>query len=316
MSEVKKAVVTGGAGFIGSNLAEELVRRGYHVIILDDLSSGRVENIEQLLENDKVKFIKGSITDLSLLRKSFHNVDYVFHLAANPSVPASIENPLLCHETNVTGTLNVLLAARDSSVKKVVYASSCAVYGDTASPLKREEMAPNPQSPYAATKLASEYYCHVFHQVYGLPTVCLRYFNVYGPRQDPYTQYAAVIPKFTKSVCRGNPPIIFGDGEQTRDFIFVEDVVEANIWAAGSSSNGVFNIGRGEKIALNELARLIINIMGKNMEPIHQEPRPGDIRHSLADIAKARTLGYTPNHTLIQGLKKTIGEQVRAGKRG
>lgn len=303
---MKKVVVTGGAGFIGSHLAEDLVTRGYHVIIHDDLSTGKRENIEPLLKQENVGFIKGSVTDLVMLRKIFQGVDYVFHQAAIPSVPRSIENSQASHEANITGTLNVLLAARDNGVKKVIYASSCSVYGDTPILPKREDMLPTPQSPYAVTKLAGEYYCRVFHGVYGLPTVCLRYFNVYGSRQDPDSQYAAVVPKFIKSVSEGNAPIIFGDGEQTRDFFFVKDAVEANILAAESDTVGFFNIGKGRSTSINRLTELIIGLAGNTVKPIHSEPRPGDIRHSLADISKARTFGYDPNYNLEEGLRETI----------
>ena len=308
-----KAVVTGGAGFIGSHLAEELARRGYQVIILDNLSTGKTENVAHLLSQDNAEFIQGSITDLSLLEKTFRGVDYVFHQAAIPSVPRSIESPLDSHEVNITGTLNVLLAAKSNSIKKVVYASSSSVYGDTPTLPKREDMLPNPQSPYAVTKLTAEYYCQVFHQVYRLPTVCLRYFNIYGPRQDPNSQYAAVIPKFIKRVSQGKPPIIFGDGKQTRDFTFVKDAVEVNILAAESDAADIFNIGKGESITINELAHLIIRLVGNNVAPTHQQPRAGDIRHSLADISRAREFGYNPKYNLEQGLKETISGIRRYG---
>jgi len=301
-----KAIVTGGAGFIGSHLAEELARRGYQVVILDDLSTGKMENIKGLLDKDNVTFVQGSIGDLSLLKRLFRNIDFVFHQAAISSVPRSIENPLATNETNVTGTLNVLLAAKDSGVKKVIYASSTAVYGDTPTLPQKEEMMPNPQSPYAITKLIGEYYCQVFQAVYCLPTVSLRYFNVYGPKQDPNSDYAAVIPRFIKRVSKGKSPIIFGDGEQTRDFVFVTDVVRANISAAESDATGVFNIGQGRRVTINELARLIIHIMNKDLGVIYQGARPGDIRHSLADINKARLFGYEPQYDLERGLKETI----------
>ncbi len=311
MAPKTKVIVTGGAGFIGSHLAEELVSRGYHVIILDDLSTGKIENIKDLLGKQNAEFVQGSITDLLQLGKLLQGVDYVFHLAAIPGVPRSIEAPQASHEVNATGTLNVLLAARDNGVRKVIYASSAAVYGDTPTLPKREEMLPNPQSPYAVTKLIGEYYCHVFHKVYGLPTVCLRYFNVYGARQSLESQYAAVIPKFTMAVSKGKPPIIFGDGEQTRDFIFVRDATEANILAAESNATGIFNIGSGESITINQLARLTIKLIGSNVEPIYQESRPGDIRHSLADISKAKTFGYNPKYSLEEGLKGAIGSFQR-----
>ncbi len=311
---MKKVVVTGGAGFIGSHLAEELGRRGYQIIILDDLSTGKIENIAGLInsinpitpQTQGTEFIQGSITDLPLLQRLFQGVDYVFHQAAIPSVPRSVQNPQASHEANITGTLNVLLAARDNSVKKVIYASSSSVYGDTPTLPKKEDMTPNPQSPYAVTKLAGEYYCRVFQKVYALPTACLRYFNVYGPRQDPESQYAAVIPIFTKRLSEGKPPIIYGDGEQTRDFTFIKDVVGANILAAESEAAGVFNIGRGERITINQLVELVIGLAGSNIGPIHEDSRTGDIKHSLADISKAKTFGYEPKYGLEEGLRETI----------
>ena len=301
-----KVIITGGAGFIGAHLAEELAGRGYHTIIVDDLSTGKLENIEELLKNNDVEFIKGSVTDMSLVQKAFEGAQYVFHLAAIPGVPRSVDTPQSSHEVNLTGTLNVLLSARDNQVNKVIFASSSSVYGDTPTLPKREDMLPNPVSPYAVTKLAGEYYCRVFHQVYGLPTVCLRYFNVFGPGQDPDSQYAAVIPRFIKSCFQGDPPIIFGDGEQTRDFTFVRDVVAANVLAGESSAGGVFNISRGESITINRLAKYIIELTGSNVEPVYREPRPGDIKHSLADISKAETMGYKPEHGLKTGLAETI----------
>jgi len=312
----KAVAVTGGAGFIGSHLAEELIKCRCKVIILDDLSTGKLENVRLLTKGEgsrnRVEFVHGSITDLPLLRNVFQGIDYVFHQAAIPSVLRSIENPQATHEANITGTLNVLLAAKDSGVKKVIYASSCAVYGDTPTLPKTEDMSPNPQSPYAVTKLAGEYYCQVFHQVYGLPTVCLRYFNVYGPRQDPSSQYAAVIPAFIQKVIDDRPPIIFGDGEQARDFIFVKDVVDVNILAAGSDATGVHNIGRGERVSINRLAELVIELVGNRVAPIHRKPRSGDIRHSLADISKAKSFGYNPRYNLEEGLRETI-EVMREG---
>jgi len=306
-------LVTGGAGFIGSNLCRELANRDNHVIILDDLYTGKKENIEALI-GDKVDFIQGSVTDLTLLQELFRKIDFVFHLAAIPSVPRSLENPLASHHANITGTLNVLLAARDNKVRKVIYASSSSVYGDTPTLPKTEDMPPNPQSPYAITKLAGEYYCQVFEQVYNLPTACLRYFNVYGPRQDPSSQYAAVIPRFISKLLKDEPPIIFGDGDQTRDFTFVEDAIAVSILAAEGNAGGVFNVGTGKRVSVNELARLIRSIMGKDIEPIHQEPRPGDVKHSLADIGKAQAIGYYPKYDLELGLKKTIEQFNSPGR--
>jgi len=301
----KRVVVTGGAGFIGSNLASELATSN-SVIIIDDLSTGKKETIVGLINKDSVSFIQGSILDLSLLQESFHGVDFVFHLAAIPSVLRSTEDPLASHQVNITGTLNVLLAAKDNKVKKVIYSSSSSVYGDIHILPKKENLLPCPQSPYAVTKLCGEYYCQVFQQVYGLNTVCLRYFNIYGLRQDPNSEYAAVIPRFISRTLEGNPPIIFGDGEQTRDFTFVKDAVEANILAAESDATGIFNIGFGNRISINDLAKLITRLLAKGTKPIYQEPRPGDIRHSLADISKARQIGYNPKYSLEQGLKETI----------
>ena len=301
----RKVVVTGGAGFIGANLAKELAANN-SVIIIDNLSVGKKENVTDLL-GENIKFVEGSIGELSLLKRLFRNIDFVFHQAAIASVPKSIEDPLATNETNVTGTLNVLVAARDSGVKKVIYASSTAVYGDTLTLPQREEMMPNPQSPYAITKLTGEYYCQVFQVVYGLPTVSLRYFNVYGPKQDPNSEYAAVIPRFIKRLSEGKPPIIFGDGEQRRDFVSVTDVVRANILAAESDATGVFNVGQGRSITINELAKLITRIMNKDLGVIYKEARVGDIRHSLADISKARLFGYQPQYDLEQGLREMIG---------
>lgn len=302
---MEKVVVTGGAGFIGSHLADELARRDYHVTILDDLSTGKMENIKGLIRQDSVQFIQDSVTNFSLLKELFQGVTYVFHQAAIPSVPGSIKDPLATNEVNVTGTLNVLLAARDNKVRKVIYASSCSVYGDTPTLPKREDMVPCPQSPYAISKLTGEYYCQVFQEVYRLSTVCLRYFNVYGPRQNPDSQYAAVIPRFIRWTTEGSPLIVFGDGEQTRDFIFIKDTVAANILAAESNASGVFNIGGGRSITINELARLVIKLAGNKVKSIHQESREGDTRYSLADISKAKTFGYEPRYNLEEGLEET-----------
>jgi len=305
---MKKVVVTGGAGFIGSHLAEELAGRGYYVITLDDLSTGRMKNIENLLKKENAEFIQGSITDLPLLGKLFQNVEYVFHQAALSSVPRSMEDPLTTNEVNIKGTLNVLMAARENRVRKVVYAASSSVYGDALALPQKEDMPLNPLSPYALTKLVGEYYCNIFHQLYSLPTVCLRYFNVYGSRQDPQSQYAAAVPAFAERISRNLPPIIFGDGEQSRDFTFIQDVVRANILAAVNDAEGVYNIGSGKSVTINQLAKAILNLMQKDLRPIHEESRPGDPRHTLADISKARSFGYEPKWTLEDGLRETIKE--------
>ncbi len=298
-----KAVVTGGAGFIGSHVAEELTERGYRVVIFDDLSTGSMANIEVLLENQDVEFHRGSITDLPSLNNVFRGARFVFHLAALPSVPRSIQEPLASHEINGTGTLKVLMAARDAGVSKVVYSSSSSVYGDTPTLPKREDMSPSPQSPYAVSKVAGEYYCGVFEQVYSLPTASLRYFNVYGPRQDPSSQYAAVIPSFIQRTGSGEAPVIYGDGTQTRDFTFVKDVAVANILAAEGTASGIYNIGRGESVTINELAQLVISLSGRDLSPKYEDPRPGDILYSLADISRAREFGYNPEFNLEDGLR-------------
>jgi UDP-glucose 4-epimerase len=301
----KKVLVTGGTGFIGSNLAGELALMN-EVVILDDLSTGRMENITKLLKKDNVRFVRGSVTDLELLQGSFKDIDYVFHQAALASVPGSIGDPIASNNININGTLNVLIASRDNNVKKVVFASSCAVYGDPEITPVAENAQLNPKSPYAVTKLACEYYCGVFREVYDLPTVSLRYFNVYGPRQNPESEYAAVIPKFIIRMMNGRPPIIYGDGLQTRDFVFVKDVVRANILAAESQESGVFNIGSGVSITVAELAGTIIDMLGKDIEPAHEAPREGDIRDSLANVSKAKAIGYKAGYSLEKGLREMV----------
>lgn len=305
-----KAIVTGGAGFIGSHLAEELVKRGYDVAVIDDLSTGRLENLDWAKGEKDFRFLEASVTDIELFKKVSKGVDYIFHLAAIPSVHRSIESPLLSHEVNLTGTLNVLAAARENGVRKVIYASSCAVYGDTPTLPQNEGALPSPQSPYAVAKVAGEYYCRSFTEVYGLPTVCLRYFNVYGTRQGPDSDYAAAIPSFIDRVAGGKPPVIFGDGGQTRDFVYVKDIVAANILAAGSDIGGIFNIGCGKSITINQLADAIMTLMGKRMSPLHQEARAGEIRHSLADISKAKSIGFNPEYSLEEGLKEMLKTMV------
>jgi UDP-glucose 4-epimerase len=302
----KCIIVTGGAGFIGSNLVRALEK--YNTVkVIDNLSTGYLKNIKDLINNTKIEFIKGNITNLNFLQKTFKDVDYIFHLAAIPSVPRSIINPIKSNHANINGTLNVLIAAKDNNVKKVIYSSSSSVYGDTPTLPKKEDMKPCPLSPYAVSKLTSEYYCQVFTEVYYLPTICLRYFNVYGPHQDKKSEYAAVIPKFITSVLNNNSPVIFGNGKQTRDFTFVKDAVNANILAAKSKETGVFNIAYGKRISINKLAKSIMDIIGKQIKPKYTAPRSGDILHSLADISKAkRKLGYIPKIEIKEGLEETI----------
>jgi UDP-glucose 4-epimerase len=302
----KNIIVTGGAGFIGSNLVKKLAETN-HVTIIDDLSTGHITNIQSLITSKKIGFINGTITDLDMLQNTFRDSDYVFHQAAIPSVPRSIKDPLKTNVVNANGTLNVLLAARDNHVKKVVYASSSSVYGDTPTLPKKEEMTPNPLSPYAVSKLTAEYYCDIFTRIYNLSTVALRYFNVYGPWQDPTSEYAAVVPKFITNVLKGKSPIIYGDGEQTRDFTFVEDVVNANILAAESTSTGIFNIAGGKRISINDLAKLIIKLCNKDVKIDYQNPRSGDILHSLADITRAKNMfNFKSNFTITEGIEETM----------
>jgi UDP-glucose 4-epimerase len=302
-----KYIVTGGAGFIGSHIVEGLAEQKHEVVILDNLFSGKMENISPFLEKDNVSLVNGSITDLPLLQTTFEGVDGIFHEGAIASVPRSIANPLATNEANVTGTLNVLIAARDCGVKKVVFASSSSVYGDTPTLPKREDMTPRPLSPYAVSKLAGEHYLRVFSEVYGVQTVALRYFNVFGPRQDPKSQYAAVIPNFITSILNRRSPVIYGDGKQTRDFTFVKDVVQANIRAMEREAQGVFNVAYCKRIDLLELAATLMEITGITVPLLHDPPRAGDVRDSLADISRARdAFGYEPQYTVKTGLEETV----------
>jgi len=299
----KRVVITGGLGFIGSHLAERLMEDN-EVTIIDDQSTGKMENIRHI-DNENLHLILGSINDLNL-RKIFEDKDYVFHQAANSSVPASISEPKLSCEVNIDGTLNMLVAARDCGVRKVVYASSSAVYGGTSKLPLLEDFKVNPSSPYAVTKVVGELYCQVFNDLYGLPTISLRYFNVFGPKQDPNSQYAAVIPKFTVSMLKNESPAIYGDGMQSRDFIFVTHVVDANILASLSNRTGIFNIASGKARTINQLFKDIKEISGTDIEPIYKDPRSGDIKHSLADISKAKSFGFSPKISFKEELTETI----------
>jgi len=300
-------LVTGGAGFIGSHIAETLVGRGDSVRVLDNLSTGRQENLASCL--GRVDFVEGDIRDLETCRRAVKGIDHVLHEAALASVPRSVEDPLTTNAVNVAGTLNLLIAARDAGVGSFVMASSSSVYGDDASPAKREGTEGRPLSPYAVSKLVNEKYCQVFHGLFGLKTVALRYFNVFGPRQDPLSQYAAVVPLFITKVLRGESPIIYGDGEQSRDFTFVRNVVEANIVAAECATAGgeAINIACGERLTVNALLAAVNGILGTDVKPSYTEARPGDIRHSTADVEKARrVLHYEPAVMFMDGLKETI----------
>lgn len=301
-------LVTGGAGFIGSHLAERLVAAGAKVRILDDFATGNRQNLAPFAH--QIELLQGSLTDMATVRKAVAGVEVVFHQGALPSVARSVEDPLTTHQVNATGTLLLLLAAREAKVRRVVFASSSSVYGDTPTLPKHEDMPPKPQSPYALSKLIGEQFCRLFWQLYGLETVSLRYFNIFGPRQDPASQYAAVIPRFIAALLRGEPPTIYGDGEQTRDFTFVENCVHANLLAATTPdiAGEVFNVGAGVQTSVNDLFRLVRSLIGADhIEPIYAPPRPGDIRHSLADITKAQTkLGYIPRVSLEEGLERTV----------
>lgn len=288
----KDVIVTGGMGFIGSHLTERLLEDN-RVTVIDNGITGRIENIGHLLGNKNLTLVKDSIVDMNLTA-IFKGKDYVFHLAAIPSVPRSVKDPYSSNEANIKGTLNVLIASKDTGIKKVIFSSSSSVYGDTPTLPKREDMPVNPQSPYAITKATGEMYCRVFDELYGLPTVCLRYFNVFGPRQDPNSQYAAVIPKFITSIMKNENPVIYGDGEQSRDFTFVKHVVDANILSCESEKKGIFNIACGRRITINQLVEYINEIMGRNIKAVYIDPRSGDIKHSLADISKAEDFGYDP----------------------
>lgn len=307
MGDQKLYLVTGGAGFIGSHIAEALVKRGDRVRVLDNFMTGKRENLTHL--TGKIEFIEADIRDYAATRQAMENVNVVFHEAAIPSVPRSVADPQLSHDVNVNGTFNVLMAARDAGVKRLVFAASSSAYGDTEVLPKVETMMPNPLSPYAAAKLVGELYCQTFTRVYGLETVALRYFNVFGPRQDPTSPYSGVISKFVTALLENQTPTIFGDGEQSRDFTYVANVVDANLRAAEApAANGhVMNLGIGDRITLNQLLDELQKIIGTNLEPEYKETRPGDVRHSLADIAKAENLlGYRPLVGLAEGLKYTV----------
>ena len=299
-------LVTGGAGFIGSNIAEKLVSSGKNVRVIDNFLTGKRENMDTFI--DKIEFIEGDIRDLATVNKAIMDVDYIIHQAALPSVPKSVELPIESNEHNTNGTLNILYAAKEAEVKRVVYAASSAAYGDQPQSPKVETMLPMPMSPYAVNKLAGEHYCAAFTTVYGLETVALRYFNVFGPRQDPTSFYSAVIPKFITALLNNESPIIYGDGEQSRDFTYIENIVTANLLACKVEGVGgqLFNIACGESFTLNQLFLDLQDIMGTSTKPIYEAPRVGDIKHSLADINKAKTLlGFEVLVDFKEGLRKT-----------
>ncbi len=301
-----KVVVTGGAGFIGSHLVRALVERGDQVVVVDNLSTGREANLAGLL--DRCRLVRGDVRKEDLLDQVFRGANVVFHQAAMVSVQKSVEDPLECDDVNVRGTLKVLECARRCGVGRVVFASTCAIYGDAEILPKREDLPPCPLSPYAVSKLVNEHYGLLYRRLYGLSVQPLRYFNVFGPGQDPSSDYAAVIPKFITRMLAGDRPIIFGDGEQTRDFIYVGNVVQANLLAADRDSPGQpLNIGTGASYSLNQLVAMLNEILGTSLDPVYREPRQGDVRHSRADVTLAReALGFVPAVGFREGLERTV----------
>jgi nucleoside-diphosphate-sugar epimerase len=300
-------LVTGGAGFIGSNTVDELVRRGHSVVVLDDLSSGKEENLADV--RNKITYIKGSITDIEVVRKAMHEAEYVLHLAARTSVPRSVKDPIDTNKINIDGTLNVLVAAKELKVKRLVFAASSSAYGETPTLPKVETMQPQPLSPYGVTKYVGELYGQAFGRCYGLENVALRYFNIFGPRQDPGSPYSGVLAKFCTAFLEETQPLVFGDGEQTRDFTYVENAVQANLLAceAPNVSGRVFNVGVGARVSLNDVLRELGKITGKTLVAKYEPPRDGDIRDSQADISQAREfLGYDPQVTFENGLARTF----------
>jgi nucleoside-diphosphate-sugar epimerase len=304
---MQRFLVTGGAGFIGSNICKKLIQQNCFVRVVDNLLTGKKDNLAPIL--DKIEFIQADIGDESVARNATRDIDVVLHQAALPSVPKSVDNPAATHKHCVDATFTALLAARDSKVKRFVYASSSSAYGDTPTLPKIETIRPEPLSPYAVAKLVGEYYCSVFYKVFGLETISLRYFNVFGPNQDPTSQYAAAIPAFVTSILKGKPPTIYGDGEQSRDFTYVDNVVDANLLAANAkkTTGQVLNIACGKAVTVNQIIDMINKITGKSVKPVYAPPRPGDVKHSLADITAAKKLlNYQPKVSFEQGLRLAI----------
>ncbi|MEW5795093.1 MAG: SDR family oxidoreductase [Candidatus Zixiibacteriota bacterium] len=299
-------LVTGGAGFIGSNIVEKLLQLGHEVRVLDNFSTGQYENIASF-EKD-IDLIDGDIRDFATVTKAARAVDFVLHQAALPSVPRSVADPLTSNAVNVDGTLNILEASKRAGVKRFVFASSSSVYGESEELPKHEQMVPSPLSPYAVNKLTNEYYCKVYWQLYKLPTVSLRYFNVFGPRQDPKSEYAAVVPRFITALQNGQPPVVYGDGGQSRDFTYVENAVNANLLAAQTDamSGGVFNCACGAQYTLNQLLERLRAIMGIDIQAMYDKPRPGDIRHSFAAIDRLKKHGFEVAVDFDQGLRRTV----------
>jgi UDP-glucose 4-epimerase len=308
-----RALVTGGAGFIGSNLVAELLARGDEVRVLDNFSTGARHNLADVI--DDIDLVEGDLRSYERVHRAVKGCEVVFHEGALPSVPRSVQDPLTTNEVNIGGTLNVLLAARDEGVRRVVSASSSSIYGDAPGLPRRERETPRPLAPYAVSKLAAESYCRVATTVYGLEVVSLRYFNVFGVRQDPHSAYSAVIPRFIAAMVNGRSPTIFGDGEQSRDFTYVTNVVTANLLAADApaAAGGTFNIAAGERRSLNQLVGALNSLLGTHLLPEYEPPRPGEVRHSVADIGRAREiLGYRPSVSFDDGLRTMIRSYERA----
>ncbi len=304
---MERFLVTGGAGFIGSNIAAKLVSQGCFVRVIDNLLTGKKGNLTGII--DKIEFIEADMGDEKIAHSAMKDIDVVLHQGALPSVPRSVDDPAATHKHCVDATFTLLLAARDAGIKRFVYASSSSAYGDTPTSPKLETMQPEPLSPYAAAKLAGEYYAKVFYKVFGLETISLRYFNVFGPYQDPTSQYAAAIPAFVTAILKDEPPTVFGDGEQSRDFAYVDNVVEANLLAARvkRTAGEVVNIACGRAVTVNEIIDIINDLAGKNIKPVYDPPRPGDVKHSLADVALAKkTIGFKPTVPFKQGLQLAI----------
>ncbi|MBN2594591.1 MAG: SDR family oxidoreductase [Sedimentisphaerales bacterium] len=304
---MEKFLVTGGAGFIGSNICKRLVSQGCFVRVVDNLLTGKKSNLADVM--DKIEFIQADMGDSEVARSAVKDIDVVLHEGALPSVPVSVENPADTHQHCINATFTLLLAARDAGIKRFVYAASSSAYGDSPTSPKVETMPTSPLSPYAVAKLTGEYYCSVFYNIYGLETVSLRYFNVFGPQQDPASQYAAAIPAFVMAILKDEPPTIYGDGEQSRDFTYIDNVVDANFLAAraNQTKGEVINIACGQAVTVNEIIDMINELLGKNVKPIYTDPRPGDVKHSLADITVAKELiGFEPTVSFREGLQLAI----------
>ena len=305
-----KFLITGGAGFIGSNIADRLLEQGHAVRVIDNFLTGKRENLSKALSSQRFELIEGDIRNLDTVRRACEGIDFVLHEAAIPSVPRSIDDPITTNEVNINGTLNVLKASYENKVRRVVYAASSSAYGDTAVLPKKEDMIPSPLSPYAVSKLTGEYYCRVFTNVYGLETVSLRYFNIFGPRQDPNSTYAAVVPRFITALLKGESPTVYGDGEQSRDFTYIENVIHANInacYAPSAAAGRVLNIACGTRFTLNTVLRKLEEIVDKKANPKYLPPKKGDVKHSQADITNAANyIQYKIEVDFETGLRRTV----------